>query len=138
MKIFFDTNVIISAFITHGHASEVFEHCLSTHKCYTSDFVFAELKKKLMKKFEYSDIETRNALDFIRENLVIIKEYTKIASSVCRDPDDDNILAAAASIEADCIMTGDKDLKVLKNYKGINIVAPKNFWALEKIFMKMN
>ena len=101
MKGFFDTNVIISAFITHGYASEVFEHCLSTHKSYTSDFVVVELKNNIRKKFQYSEIETKNVLDFIRENLVIVKNYKKIVDSVCRDPDDDNILAAAASIKVE-------------------------------------
>ncbi|MEE8324287.1 MAG: putative toxin-antitoxin system toxin component, PIN family [Candidatus Humimicrobiaceae bacterium] len=138
MKVFFDTNVIISAFITHGHASEVFEHCLSIHKCYTSDQVLAELEKNLRKKFGYSDSETKKVMDFTKENLVIIKNYKKNTVSICMDPDDDNILIAAVSIGADCIMTGDKDLKVLKNYKGINIISPKSFWELEKIFMKMN
>jgi putative PIN family toxin of toxin-antitoxin system len=138
MKVFFDTNVIISAFITHGHASEVFEHCLSSHECYTSDFVLLELKKNLRKKFGYSETETKNALDLLIENLLIVKNYMKIVGKVCRDPDDDNILAAAISVKADCIITGDKDLKVLKNHIGINIISPKEFWSLEKAFMKMN
>ena len=39
MKIFLDTNVIISAFITHGHATELLEYCLINHKIYTSEFI---------------------------------------------------------------------------------------------------
>ena len=46
---------------------------------------------------------------------------------VCRDPDDDNILAAAESGKCDCIITGDKDLLVLKAYKGIDILNPREF-----------
>lgn len=138
MKVFFDTNVIISSFITHGYASEVFEHCLSTHDCCTSNFVLAEIKRNLIKKFGYSNKETKDVLDFIKENLIIIKDYNIKAIGICRDPDDENILAAAVSLKADCIVTGDKDLKVLKSYKGINIISPNGFWTLEKIYMKQN
>jgi len=135
MKIFFDTNVIISAFITRGHASELFKHCLSTHECHTSDFVLAELEKNLRNKFKYSKDEIKVVLDFIKESLNIIKNYRKLEKMICRDEDDDNILAASVSVKVDCIVTGDKDLKILKNFNGINIVSPKDFWTLEKIFL---
>jgi len=50
---------------------------------------------------------------------------------VCRDPDDDNILAAAVSGKCDCIITGDKDLLVLKEYEGIDIFSPRDFLTNE-------
>jgi predicted nucleic acid-binding protein len=46
---------------------------------------------------------------------------------VSRDPDDDHVLAAAVVGEADCIVTGDKDLLVLDPYEGIRIVTPREF-----------
>jgi len=48
----------------------------------------------------------------------------KLESQVCRDPDDDNILAAALGGNCDCIITGDKDLLTLKSFAGITIVDP--------------
>jgi len=54
---------------------------------------------------------------------------------ICRDKDDDNIMAASVSVKVDCIVTGDKDPKVLKNFNGINIVSPKDFWSIEKVFL---
>lgn len=50
-----------------------------------------------------------------------------LASQVCRDPDDDNILAAALSGPCDCVVTGDKDLLVLKRYEGVAIYSPRDF-----------
>jgi putative PIN family toxin of toxin-antitoxin system len=138
MKVFFDTNVIISSLVTHGHAAEVFEHCLSNHDCYASDQVLKELKEKLKDKFGYSKLEIKTALDLLRNNIKIIKDYAELPKTICRDDDDDNILAAAISGKVDCILTGDKDLLVLKNHKSINIISPKGFWILEKIFMKKN
>jgi len=57
----------------------------------------------------------------------------KLDQPVCRDPDDDNILAAAISGKCDCIITGDKDLLVLKQYLGINIFNPRDFLMNEDI-----
>ena len=138
MKVFLDTNVIISSLVTHGHAAEVFEHCLSNHECYTSDQVLSELEEKLEDKFGYTKLEIKTALDFLINNTEVIKEYTGLPETICRDADDDNILAAAISIKVDCILTGDKDLLVLKDYKNINIIPPKRFWVLEKLSMKKN
>jgi predicted nucleic acid-binding protein len=50
---------------------------------------------------------------------------------VCRDPDDDNILAAARTAECVAIVTGDKDLTDLKQYEGVRILTPSEFWEFE-------
>ena len=133
MKIFFDTNVIISAFITHGHASELFNYCLANHRNYTSDFVIAELEKNLT-KFDYSEEEIKILTNFLNINFSIISSYNKLEEKICRDEDDNNILAAACKSEVDCIITGDKDLLVLKKYNGISILSPRDFWSFEKSF----
>jgi uncharacterized protein len=39
-----------------------------------------------------------------------------------RDPDDLHVLACAVGAEADAIVTGDKDLLVLKSFEGIPII----------------
>jgi len=137
MKVFFDTNVIISSLVTHGHAAEVFEHCISNHDCYTSQYVLCEMEEKLKEKIGYTEFEVKTAIDFLINNIEVINDYTALLETVCRDADDD-ILAAAVSVEADCILTGDKDLLVLKSFKNINIVSPKRFWVLEKTHMKKN
>lgn len=41
---------------------------------------------------------------------------------VCRDPKDDVVLACAVSAHADVIVSGDKDLQILKIYQGIPIL----------------
>jgi predicted nucleic acid-binding protein len=46
---------------------------------------------------------------------------------VCRDPDDDEVLAAAVIGEAAFIVTGDEDLLVLKTHGEIRILTPAEF-----------
>ena len=47
--------------------------------------------------------------------------------NVCRDPKDNHILALAHEADANFIVTGDKDLLVLENYKETKIVTPADF-----------
>ena len=48
-------------------------------------------------------------------------------TGVCRDPDDDVVLAAAVEGRAGVIVTGDNDLLALREYEGIAIVTPRAF-----------
>ena len=49
---------------------------------------------------------------------------------VCRDEDDDVVLATALAGIADVIVTGDEDLLVLKKFRGIEILSPRQFLKL--------
>ena len=50
---------------------------------------------------------------------------------VCRDPDDDWVIATAEAGECVCIVTGDADLWSLGRHGGISIVQPREFWEFE-------
>ncbi|MCL4550295.1 MAG: putative toxin-antitoxin system toxin component, PIN family [Bacteroidetes bacterium] len=53
-------------------------------------------------------------------------------SEICRDKDDNNILETAVAAKANVIISGDKDLLVLKKYKNISIISPREFYNSEK------
>ncbi len=46
---------------------------------------------------------------------------------ICRDPKDDMILECASLANASMIISGDKDLLVLKQYNEIQILTPREF-----------
>jgi predicted nucleic acid-binding protein len=56
-----------------------------------------------------------------------------LATPICRDVDDDNILATAVTGNCECLVTGDKDLLVVKQFQGIDILSPGDFQEYEKI-----
>ena len=54
-------------------------------------------------------------------------EVRPLDAPVCRDPDDDWVLATALAGQADAIVTGDADLLVLDVFQGIAILSPRQF-----------
>jgi len=49
---------------------------------------------------------------------------------VCRDPDDDAVLAVAIAAQVDLIITGDQDLLALRSHAGTAIVTPAQALAI--------
>jgi putative PIN family toxin of toxin-antitoxin system len=47
--------------------------------------------------------------------------------SLCRDPDDDHVIAAAVAARADYIVTRDDDLLTLGSVRGIPVIEPRDF-----------
>lgn len=132
MKIVLDTNVLIAALIARGTCHELLEHCVLRHDLFTSEFILEETHEKLIEKFGYTAELAAEAVSVLRSRMKVITP-SKLESQVCRDPDDDNILAAAVSGDCDCIITGDKDLLVLEQHEGIDIFRPRDFLENERI-----
>ncbi|MGB7293993.1 MAG: putative toxin-antitoxin system toxin component, PIN family [Candidatus Aminicenantales bacterium] len=131
MKILLDSNVIFSAFAARGLAHAVFELCLGNHTIVISEFVLSELSAHLRKKLKMPDEKTRLIIDYLRESGVSGQEAS-VPKNSCRDEEDLPILGLAQEVGADFLITGDKDLLILKRYRGIPIVTPREFWEKEK------
>lgn len=131
MKIVFDANVILSAFISHGISNDIFNHCLKKHSLFTSHFILDELLNKLLKRFSLSSTFAQMTLNFVSKNSTLVTPMS-LPKAVCRDPDDDMILATGFAADANCIISGDKDLTDLKIVRGIPIFSPSHFWSFEK------
>ena len=132
MKIVLDTNVLIAALIARGFSHQLLEHCALQHTLFTSDFILDETKEKLIEKFGYPSELATEVASVLRSRMTVVSA-SKLDNPVCRDPDDDKILAAAISGKCDCIVTGDKDLLVLKQHEGIDIFNPRDFLMNERI-----
>ena len=137
MKVLIDTNVLISAFIAHGICSDVTGYCVAEHQICSCDFILTELEKKLQTKFKLGKRESKLVSDYIRRISLIANYGVNFIPKICRDKQDNHILAAAAAevLKVDCIVSGAPDLTELKNYAGIPILSPREFWKLrDKIF----
>jgi putative PIN family toxin of toxin-antitoxin system len=131
MKLVLDTNVLVAAFITHGVCNELLEYCALNHEVILSPFILAELEEKLVGKFGYSAREAADVARLLKSRFAVVTP-DRLEQPMCRDPDDDNILATALAGHCECVVTGDKDLLVLRDVNGIRIVTPSDFWAADK------
>lgn len=132
MRAVFDTNVLIAAFLTEGICAKLLLRARRRDfDLILCDGILQEFKGVLKKKFAASPHEISEALIIISEAAPEIHGRPDSIAPVCRDSDDDLILACARGAVADYIVTGDEDLLVLENYEGINIVSPREF---EKLF----
>ncbi len=66
-----------------------------------------------------------NQLERRNEYEEIIEPVTHV--EICRDPDDNKFLECAKDSHALYIVSGDKDLLVIKEYENIQIMTAKDF-----------
>ena len=135
MRVLVDSSVLISAFLRPGRPRDLlsaarqgrFALCLS-------DSLRAEVGRGLRKarnatRYRYAPQQAEDFIaDIFRSTTVVVTRLPAI-EPVCRDPNDDHVLAAALAAGADCIVTGDADLLTLGQYRGIRILGVRAFLA---------
>jgi len=129
MRILVDTNVIVSGLITKGACFEILEDLVYSHTPIVTPFVLAECQEVLLQKFHLSKPTIKSLLTVIERYFIKGEKSTKLLN-VCRDPNDNQILADALINKVDVILSGDKDLLSIERYEGIKVIAPKDYWKL--------
>jgi uncharacterized protein len=129
MKIVIDTNVLISSLLFKGFSTKVFDFCISHYNTFSSDWLLEELEEKLSQKFKLTDEQIETFLTLLKERMSIVHPFNDLPDA-CRDADDNHVLQIADYIQADYILTGDKDLLVLEQYKQTKIASPRQFYDL--------
>jgi uncharacterized protein len=122
MKVVFDTNIFISAFVVRGSLGEQ-AFLLAQRKrfdLYTSVSILTETAQKLRDKFDQSDENIKAALKLISRASTVRKPNVRV--NVLEDIPDNRILECALDAGADLIVTGDRHLLRLRKYQDIAIV----------------
>jgi putative PIN family toxin of toxin-antitoxin system len=123
-----DTNVLVAALVAEGLCREVVHRVIRMRGVATSRPLLDELDTTLQRKFKVTPATTA-FLKAFRE-LARVVELIPLEKAVCRDLDDDLVLATAVAADANLIVTGDDDLLVLGTYEGIAIVSPRRLLEL--------
>ena len=132
MRVVFDTNVYISAFLTEqGKAGEAFRLAVRGElDLYSSVPIITEMAGKLRGKFFWDDDTVKRAVKLVATVANIVKPDDRIAL-VKYDPDN-RILECAKHSGAEFIVTGDKHLLSLKKFEEIRIVKIRDFLEIAR------
>jgi uncharacterized protein len=127
VKVVLDSNVLVAAFATHGICHDLFEYCLRNTTIICSDFILEEIKRILVSKIRIPVSKASTIIHYLEKQTSIIVPEHKIVPDL-RDPNDQMIMATALSGGADYLITGDKDMLILKKVKRTVILLPRDFW----------
>ena len=126
MKVVLDANVIIAAFAARGLCEAVLELCISDHEIIVSRHLLAEVQGHLVSKIKLPT-EVAKEIVVLLEDRGVLVDPASVDQSACRDRNDLPILGLAVAADADYIVSGDKDLLVLKHHRDIPICSPRAF-----------
>lgn len=126
-RVVLDTNVLVSAIIYGGIPQELVKQVINGKLIgITSPWLLVELMEVLAKKFEFSREYREIVEQFIRDSWVFVMPEMTI--TVLQDTPDNRVLEAAATGNCSYIVTGDKELLALREYKTIHIFSPADFF----------
>jgi uncharacterized protein len=129
-----DTNIIISALFWKGLPRTVFNAAIDRqYVTLTTEALTSELKRVLAYP-KFAQQIANQALHIEQ----LVADYLAIAVAVLpaeippdtvRDPKDLAVLACAVGGQAECLVSGDKDLLTLSTYENIPILNVEQFLA---------
>ena len=130
MRVVFDTNIFISAFVIPGSLAEkaILKIIEEEDVLLISKDIIGEVLSVLSRKFG----RDREGLSHVAVTLSDLAELVKPGKRVAvfKDEPDNMILECALSGKADLVVTGDKKILELREYKGVEIVSLRAYLEL--------
>ena len=126
MKFTLDTNFLVSATQwDYSIAHKLLEKFLrENHELFTTKEILEEFEDILKRDFRYSNEESRNITEKVLQFLTLVIPTKKI-DVIKEDADDNKIVECAIESNAEYILSYDKHLLKLKEYRGIKIIRPE-------------
>lgn len=128
MNIVCDTNVLISAILFGGRPRDVLKTVIEGKAtAYLSPMLRGELVDVLSrKKSGLTSHQIALILQLVNETFIEVFPI-EVPDVIADDPDDNHVIACALAANVDRIVTGDRHLLILHEYKGIVIQPPEVF-----------
>ncbi len=123
-----DTNVAISALLWGGQPRKLLELAddPTVLQLFSSPVLLGELKRvlgypKLQRRLQATGSNAASLL-FAFRSIITLVEPAMVPKIVERDPDDNHVVAAAVTAQADAIVSGDDDLLALSEVAGVAVL----------------
>lgn len=127
MRVFLDTNVLVSAFATRGICADLLRIVIAEHVLVVSGTVLRELRRVLDDKFGVPPGTIGEVEEFLRREGDVIDAAAPLGIELC-DPDDVAILEEAVAGRVRFLVTGDRDLLAIAGRAPVSVVSPRGFW----------
>jgi len=132
MRIVADTNTVVSGLLWQGAPRQIIQACRHQRLTILScPQLIAELadvlaRKKFAARILRAELTPRQ---LVNDYSLLIEQLNPapLPTPICRDPDDDIVLACALTGRADAIVSGDADLLTVKAFMGIPILTVNQF-----------
>ena len=127
MKVVFDTNILVSALAFPGGRADIALRRIIEERdqLLLSKPILDELLGILARKFSRDAEELAHVAVFLSDLSVVVKPRRKLA--VLADEPDNRILECAVTGGADAIVTGDKALLALKNFRKVKLLSLRDY-----------
>jgi putative PIN family toxin of toxin-antitoxin system len=126
MRVVLDTNVLVAAFVARGVCGDVFERVIVDHELVLSPHIVSEFERVMTEKLRFDASRVERSIALLRRVARMV-DPAPLAERICRDEDDDAVLALARSSGASCLVTGDDDLLILEIFEKVPIIRPRAF-----------
>lgn len=127
MRVFLDTNVLVSAFTARGLCEDLFRYLVASHEVLTGEVNLQELRRILTSRFQASAAQVEIVESQLRDQIVVPLPVAPSAIGI-RDPDDGWVLASAEAGAAEMLITGDHDLLAVADQTAVPILSPRAAW----------
>jgi putative PIN family toxin of toxin-antitoxin system len=123
-----DTNVLLAGLLWHGPPHALLEQVRAGRVSLVSSPVLLAELADVIGRAKFDAILTRTNTSRERSlaevrRLAEVIDPPALPQPVCRDPDDDQVLALAIAAKVELIVSGDNDLLLLGSFEGIPIIA---------------
>lgn len=128
MRAVLDTNVVMSAFFFGGTPLKIVRSAFSRKiELVASKAVLSEYREVAERLHEqFPSVNYRRPLSILESKLTMVRPAA-LGEAVCRDPDDDDIIACALGGKAKVICSGDGDLLALNGFRELEVMKPSVF-----------
>jgi putative PIN family toxin of toxin-antitoxin system len=131
MRVFLDTNVLVSAVATRGLCGDILREILVSHRLVVSAPLIAELKHVLRTKIGVPKEVISDFEGLLTQDAILCGDST-LTNVDINDKDDILLLSTALNGNAQLFVTGDKELLGLEKVESMGIVSPREFWEILK------
>jgi uncharacterized protein len=137
LRVVLDTNIFVSSLLVKsGVPAQVLDTWRGNHYVLVvSPPLIAELRStlsypRIRRKYGIMDGDVERLIGLLQHDAILVSGVVDVTGAVPDDPKDEMILACALEGRADLIVSGDKHLLDLGNYRGVSIITARHFMQL--------